>query len=64
MGYSLLMSAFNLGLAASDILGSWLYGPCHLSLWALIWISAGTTALTLPALYLLPKSVLARSDRE
>ena len=63
MAYSLLMSAFNLGLAASDILGSWLYGSCHLSLWTLIWISVGTTALTLPAIYLLPKSVLARSDR-
>ena len=62
-GYSLLMAAFNLGGSASDLLGSWLYEGCHLSLWTLIWISAATTALTLPALYLLPKSVLARSDR-
>ena len=64
MGYSLLMSAFNLGMAASDILGSRLYDHYHLSLWTLIWISAATTALTLPAIYLLPLSVLARTDRE
>ena len=63
MGYSLLMSAFNLGMSASDILGSWLYGPQHISLRALIWISAGTTLLTLPAIFLLPPSVLARPDK-
>ncbi len=63
MGYSLLMSAFNLGMAASDILGSKLYGQYHVSLPGLIWISAATTALTLPAIYLLPPSVLARRDK-
>jgi len=62
-GYSLLMAAFNLGGSASDLLGSWLYEGCHFSLWTLIWISAATTALTLPAIYLLPKSVLARHDK-
>ena len=63
MGYSLLMSAFNLGLTGSDIFGAWLYSQCHLSFAALVWISAGTTLLALPLMRLLPKDALARHDR-
>ncbi len=63
MAYSLLMSAFNLGLTCSDLLGSWLYDKHHVGLPALIWVSAGTTALTLLAIPLMPRAVLERSDR-
>ena len=62
LAYSLLMSASNLGGTGSDILGSWLYGTLHVSLTALIWISAAATALTLLALPLIPRSILQRHD--
>lgn len=63
MGYSLLMSAFNLGLTCSDILGAWLYSRCHVPFPTLIWISAGTTLLALPLMRLIPEEALARHDR-
>jgi len=62
LGYSLLMSAFNLGLTGSDILGAWLYSH-HLSFAALVWLSAGTTLLALPLMRLIPAEALARPDR-
>lgn len=62
MGYSLLMSAFNLGLTGSDILGAWLYSRFHLPFAALVWISAGTTLLALPLMRLIPAEALARHD--
>ena len=64
MAYSLLMSAFNLGLTASDLLGSWLYDKHHVALSALIWISAGTTLLCLFALPLISRAILERTDRK
>ncbi len=63
MGYSLLMSAFNLGLTGSDILGAWLYSRFHLPFAALVWISAGTTLLALPLMRLIPAEALARHDQ-
>ena len=62
MGYSLLMSAFNLGLTGSDILGAWLYSHFHLPFASLVWISAGTTLLALPLMRLIPAEALARHD--
>ena len=63
LGYSLLMSAFNLGLTGSDILGAWLYGQFHLPFAVLVWISAGTTLLALPLMGLIPRDALTRHDR-
>ncbi len=63
MSYSLLMSAANLGGSGSDILGSWLYEGLHVPLPALICLSAGTTALALLALPLIPPALLQRRDR-
>ncbi len=62
MAYSLLMSAANLGTTGADIGGSWLFERLHSSLPPLIWISAGTTALALLALPLVPRAILARRD--
>ena len=59
MSYSLLMSAANLGGTGSDILGSWLYEHLHVTLPALICLSAGTTALALLALPARPARPLA-----
>lgn len=63
LGYSLLMSAFNLGLTGSDILGAWAYGQFHLSFSTLVWVSAGTTLLALPLIKLIPKDALTRHDK-
>ena len=63
MSYSLLMSAANLGGTGSDILGSWLYEHLHVSLPALICLSAATTALALLALPLVPRALLQSHDR-
>ncbi len=62
--YSLLMSAFNLGSAVSNVLGSWLYEKQHVPLPALIWISAVTSALPLLAMPLIPRALLAMPDGE
>lgn len=62
MCYSLLMSAANLGNTCADLSGSWLFVRLHQSLPPLIWISAGTTALALLALPLLPRVILQRHD--
>jgi len=63
MSYSLLMSAANLGLTCSDILGSALYEKLHVPLPALICVSAATTALALLALPFIPRNLLERHDR-
>ncbi len=62
MAYSLLMSAANLGNTGADIGGAWLFERLHSSLPPLIWISAGTTALSLLFLPLIPRAILARRD--
>lgn len=62
MAYSLLMSAANLGTTGADIGGSWLFERLHSSLPPLIWISAGTTALALLVLPLVPRAILSRRD--
>lgn len=62
LGYSLLMSAFNLGMTGSDILGAWAYGQFHLSFSTLVWISAGTTLLALPLIRFIPREALTRHD--
>ena len=43
--YSLLMSAFNLGVSLANVSGSWLYEKQHVPLPDLIWINAITSAL-------------------
>ena len=63
MSYSLLMSAANLGLTCSDILGSALYEKLHVPFPVLICVSAATTALALFALPFIPRSLLERHDR-
>ena len=47
MGYALMISFWNLGIAFSDILGSWMYDQKHVSFTALIYLNAGSTLLVL-----------------
>lgn len=62
MAYSLLMSAANLGNTGADLAGAWLFERVHSSLPPLIWISAGTTALSLLFLPLIPRALLSHRD--
>lgn len=61
MGYSVMMSVWNLTIALSDVLGSRLFGT-HVSFSGLIWINALTTALVLIAVPLLPHALTDRKE--
>jgi len=62
LGFALMMSVRNGGQAISDIFGSWLIDQHHVSLFKLVWLNAGTTALILIVIPFLPKILLDHSD--
>jgi predicted MFS family arabinose efflux permease len=62
LGYSVMMSVWNLTNALSDWSGSWLYGHFHLTFLNLVWLNAGTTALALVAVPFLPLALIMRRD--
>jgi Na+/melibiose symporter-like transporter len=62
LGFGLMMSVRNGGLALSDIGGSWLIGQHHVSFFSLVWLNAGTTALGLLALPFLPQMLIDPHD--
>jgi hypothetical protein len=57
MGFALLMSAWNVGIAVGDYVGAWLIQREIVSFYALAAIYALLSAMTLLALPLLPRSV-------
>ncbi|HTX52746.1 MAG TPA: MFS transporter [Candidatus Baltobacteraceae bacterium] len=62
LGFALMMSVRNGGLALSDIFGSWLIERHAVSFFALVWLNAGTTALALLAVPFLPRLLVDRHD--
>lgn len=62
LGFSLMMSVRNLALFGTDALGSKLMETFHLSLNTMVLANATTTALAIPLVFLLPKSILAQRD--
>jgi predicted MFS family arabinose efflux permease len=62
LGFALMMSVRNGGMAISDIFGSWLIDQHHVSFFKLVWLNAGTTALILLVIPFLPKLLIDRSD--
>lgn len=64
LGYSLMMSVWNLTNALSDLLGSWLFDHFRMTFHSLVWLNAGTTALILLAVPLLPAVLMRRRDGE
>jgi predicted MFS family arabinose efflux permease len=62
IGYSLMMSVWNLTNALSDWSGSFLYDRFHLTFLNLVWLNAGTTALALVAVPFLPLALILRRD--
>jgi predicted MFS family arabinose efflux permease len=62
LGFSLMMSARNFALGGSDVIGSWLIDSRHWVFHDLVWLNAGTTALVLVFIPLLPRAVMSRKD--
>jgi len=64
LGFSLMMSARNFALSGSDLIGSWLLDTRAWTFPQLVWLNAGTTALVLVFIPLLPKLLLFHRDGE
>lgn len=64
MGYSVMMSVWNLTNALSDWSGSYLYDVFRLTFRDLVWVNAGTTALVLLALPFLPAALMRSREGE
>src|SRR5262245_10696511 len=64
LGFALMMSARNFAISGSDVLGSWLIDTHGWAFHQLVWLNAGTTALVLCFIPLLPRAIVARRDGE
>jgi predicted MFS family arabinose efflux permease len=62
LGFALMMSARNFALGGSDVIGSWLIDSRSWNFHQLVWLNAGTTALILAFIPLLPRAVMSRKD--
>ncbi|MDX1931419.1 MAG: MFS transporter [Capsulimonadales bacterium] len=62
LGYSVMMSVWNLTNSLSDFVGSSLFSRFGLTFSDLVWLNSGTTALVLLAIPLLPKALLDERD--
>ncbi len=62
LGFSLMMSARNFALQGSDVAGSWLLDSQGWAFHQLVWLNAGTTALVLVFIPLLPRAIMSRRD--
>ena len=62
LGYSLMMSVWNLTNALSDVSGSWLFNHFRMTFLSLVWLNAGTTALVLLVVPLLPAVLMQNKD--
>jgi MFS family permease len=64
LGFSLMMSVRNFALTVNDILGSWLIDHHHWTFKKLVGVNAGTTALVLVLIPLLPRVLMSRREGE
>ena len=64
LGFSLMMSARNFALQGSDLFGSWLLDSHGWAFHQLVWLNAGTTALVLVFVPLLPRVLVRGRDGE
>lgn len=64
LGYALMMSAWNLTSALSNWFGSWLHDFYRLDFMQLVWLNAGTTALVLLIVPLMPTELMNRCEGE
>ena len=64
LGFALMMSVRNFGIAMSDVIGSKLMDQAHFSFATLVFINAGTTAAVLLFVPALPKALVLRKEGE
>ncbi|HXJ18948.1 MAG TPA: MFS transporter [Polyangia bacterium] len=64
LGFSLMLSVRNFGIALSDVTGSKLMDQAHLSFATLVLINAATTAAVLAFVPLLPRALVLRKEGE
>ena len=62
LGYSVMMSVWNLTNSLSDWTGSFLFTRFGLTFAHLVWLNAGTTALVLLVVPFLPPTLLEQKD--
>lgn len=62
LGYSIMMSVWNLSSGLSDWVGSKLFDLLHQSFTPLIYINSATTLIALVAIPFLPKALLTQKD--
>jgi MFS family permease len=64
LGFAVMMSARNFALGGSDVIGSWLVDSHGWVFHQLVWLNAGTTAVILLFIPLLPAAIVGRRDGE
>ena len=64
LGFALMMSVRNFGIAMSDVIGSKLMDQAHFSFTTLVLINAATTAAVLLFVPALPKALVLRKEGE
>jgi predicted MFS family arabinose efflux permease len=64
LGFALMMSVRNFGIAMSDVIGSKLMDQAHFRFATLVFINAGTTAAVLLFVPALPKALVLRKEGE
>ena len=64
LGYSVMMSVWNLTNSLSDWIGSSLFTHFGLTFSHLVWLNAGTTALVLLVVPFLPRTLLEQKDEQ
>jgi predicted MFS family arabinose efflux permease len=64
LGFSLMMSVRNFGIALSDVLGSKLMDQYHMEFSTLVWVNAGTTFVILLFVPFLPRLIMLRREGE
>ncbi len=64
LGFALMMSVRNFGIAMSDIIGSKLMDDAHMTFGNLVWLNASTTMLVLLFVPFLPRAIMNRRDGE
>lgn len=62
LGYSVMMSVWNLTNSLSDWTGSFLFTHFGLTFFHLVWLNAGTSALVLLVIPFLPRTLLEQKD--
>jgi hypothetical protein len=62
LGYALIFSLGSLSVSASDLMGAWLYEWLERSFTGMILLNAGTSALVLVAIPVLPRALVAHRD--